>query len=1547
MNKKSQATNSWKDGLNKDLNPVVTPNTVLTDNLNGTFITYNGNELVLQNDMGNVKSTELSDGFYPIGVQEYGDIIYIVSIKQKNIYKITANVTYTDENRKDIIDELIEATGLSERKVLSLLDGTLYIDSNTTLESVVSALNDLSYVRITYIDPNVPVNQFEVGSFPSLPDNIEEEDEHPMQYKYRPFRNLVVNGDPTDFSTSYLSGYEKTNPVSIEVQPSYDGSVNLILTDGKNKPRIINSGFAVTSNGKGKLTKRNQNQHTNYYDEDYVDELTTLINTSIYFTTVDLGILDENNKYTSGVQQGGQLKGGNYTFYFRLGDEDGNKTDIVCESGIVSVFKGNPGNPRTISGTLYNEVTDKLISLTLNNIDTSYSRIYVSYTREYSDANGFRLVEAIEILEPFKIFGSNQVVTISGVEQTQEISVEELNILYYTVSSAKAITQQQNMLFLGNVTTEQADSSQLQELSYNVEITIEQDGDGIGSVSPFNYETSDGSEYYDPQNIYYKLGYWPDELYRLGIVYIKADGTNTQVFNLKGCSFSKINDSNQKNGHLSVEKNETNVSDGVFIDNSEQLDNIAGVFKTPDVNVLQPGNIWPLYFTAYISEYLAYKLSKLGIVGYFIVRQKRIPITICQGFGVGIDKYSYIPMLYYQGRYVAESFVTRNTDDEKTSRLLTYSNFSLNGDETSVKTNAGFYVYIHYYVTRINWLLSVLNVWEQHYVIYVIGPKDNNLDHVYWKYDTTNRQEGLKKASDWYKEKYDGKTLDIHEKSSMTWNASRIDTNENNESYKKERAISEAQSGGYGLLSVEAMTNPQLQSVLCGTEFTIDPINQCDLGRCGQMFMAKDYASTKKSSFTGKLVYMPSGTAVKWIDNVGFSNQVGDAANISNFGFLEELNDDANADNVIRGMYTPYIAVVTENLEPNYLYNIRLKHDDTYKLDFKARSNDNSEYYAVTNKIPLKDCVNIYRGDCFSSTVTVRMNRNFVDQTVPTADRILIEDAWQKYYKGYSNISYSDDDDKSEYTQWDNINLADVNTVSLGEWVTFKCLSNTNIGLRSEDTSNTTEMAIFGNSRSFYPLVSASTATGMKLEESTLLNSGYNATVGRKRNILKLKTPYDKNEFTNRILFSNISVTDSFTNGYRTFQGVSYKDYTKQYGSIVKLLPLKSDLFCVFEHGISIIPINEKALMQTTTEQTIHIYGHGVLPEQMTIVSQDFGSIWADSVIRTPIGIYGVDTSAKKIWKFTSNEGLQCISDMKMQRFLNDNINLNLVRQVELGVTNVKTHYNNYKGDVMFTFYNNDKIWNICYNERQDLWVTRYDWYPLHSANINNSFYSFDVQNPQPIWKHGRSGIDNQMLPTKWYNTQHPFEFEFVVTEPMGLHKIFENLAIISNNVQPKELEFELIGDAYLFNKARIYHDCTNIYGDTENDVPYEIDSSKFTKDLYSTSTFSPIFYNATVNYDKVLDTYTLVVNQECKNVETYGRRLGNIQYKEDCWYTNIEPLCYNKNLKDSTVTTYSTSDEFAETKLRDKWVKVRVKYTGDQLATIHAIMMSQNISYA
>ena len=58
------------------------------------------------------------------------------------------------------------------------------------------------------------------------------------------------------------------------------------------------------------------------------------------------------------------------------------------------------------------------------------------------------------------------------------------------------------------------------------------------------------------------------------------------------------------------------------------------------------------------------------------------------------------------------------------------------------------------------------------------------------------------------------------------------------------------------------------------------------------------------------------------------------------------------------------------------------------------------------------------------------------------------------------------------------------------------------------------------------------------------------------------------------------------------------------------------------------------------------MYGAGVLQNQVTVISPDFGSIWQESIIRTPIGVYGVDTYAKKIWRVTYNNSFETISDL-------------------------------------------------------------------------------------------------------------------------------------------------------------------------------------------------------------------------------------------------------------------------------------------------------------
>lgn len=76
-----QATNTFNKGLQLDTHPIVQGNDTLSDCLNGTLITMNGNEVVLQNDMGNrrVDNAYLPAGYEPVGIKEYGGIIYVAA----------------------------------------------------------------------------------------------------------------------------------------------------------------------------------------------------------------------------------------------------------------------------------------------------------------------------------------------------------------------------------------------------------------------------------------------------------------------------------------------------------------------------------------------------------------------------------------------------------------------------------------------------------------------------------------------------------------------------------------------------------------------------------------------------------------------------------------------------------------------------------------------------------------------------------------------------------------------------------------------------------------------------------------------------------------------------------------------------------------------------------------------------------------------------------------------------------------------------------------------------------------------------------------------------------------------------------------------------------------------------------------------------------------------------------------------------------------------------------------------------------------------------
>lgn len=170
MSRETQV-NSFNDGLNKDLNPLLTPSTVMTDCLNGTIVTYNGNEFALQNDLGNYKFEHgsLKEGFVPVGIKEHANVLYIISYNpisneveigsfpsSKTIFKSEINNDSRSVEIK-LEDGFNEYTELSKNSQLTLLSdlsedfklnpGDMYIlerDSGGNYDEDLDALNNIN-----------------------------------------------------------------------------------------------------------------------------------------------------------------------------------------------------------------------------------------------------------------------------------------------------------------------------------------------------------------------------------------------------------------------------------------------------------------------------------------------------------------------------------------------------------------------------------------------------------------------------------------------------------------------------------------------------------------------------------------------------------------------------------------------------------------------------------------------------------------------------------------------------------------------------------------------------------------------------------------------------------------------------------------------------------------------------------------------------------------------------------------------------------------------------------------------------------------------------------------------------------------------------------------------------------------------------------------------------------------------------------------------------------------------------------------------------------
>ncbi len=1251
---------------------------------------------------------------------------------------------------------------------------------------------------------------------------------------------LHEKGELVDFVTDELN-FDLEHPVNIVPQYSYDGSVNLIINDGINTPKLINSRFSATGKNTYEIIDRKGNNDTNIYDQGDQFE----IDTSLYKRVINIPKL-----IYKGVSSGGNLKVGNYHFYIKYSDADGNETDFVAESGLVSVFIGF-GGPDSITTGTKNENSFKTVNFQLTNIDTAYDYLYVYYSRYTAELGENFNTEYIKIDKKFVV--SNQGtcnISINGFEPTKPVTAEDINDSFEIVDAAQAQTTCQNMLFLGNVHKPEIPYKELADLSLHFlpylkdkEYECKFDQNYVVNTSSLGY--------WDSQYIYNYVGYWNNEYYRLGVVYILPNGELTPVFNIRGCTnIKEYNDSLYSNIPL-YSKNERNYinyneTDYQLTSNTDAIvgtaanENVKGVIKfesDKDTDTIHSLDIR-------INDEAMKELKKY-VKGFFFVRQTRIPTILAQGITLGLDQNSYTPTVPTAGglldqlsnsldktyvttsdindvNYVSEGFLSRYSFKFKKKSSSLWSKIgkialiassvvavgaatlftvgaagaliagsSIAGAITAGSVSIGTVMVAAGAVTTSIGLTAgiaggtaiiaagvgiaagaitaaIAGVQEVRYGIGTFSKKklDGRNTKCPSGYKIQELSESRQLGSDFQDR------LIIKDRSKNKIQVILCPDYEVNQAYfnqiftGNEHLIEAAKSQGNNLL-IGHSTN----------YFTQDSVNNYR-----HYYMPNYYDTNSNISGTYKLISVPEDVKCVGLDNLKFRSRAGqaeeawryesvgdeyksekDKSNESEIDDETISNKQTNTD-IVRGIYGAYLGVAntTDKLTPATTVNIYIpKYNPANILKYiQIRMDDNSSYSAITDRIDIAESdeylvtkkslvtndstdfykngyqFSAYRGDCYICQFTHRVIRNFNSPSAPYNDEIVDENSWKSNYNPKKTESY------------EKINLGDVNAVQLGMWVTFKVRSSYNLNIRTLDSSNVDEKQMTGHARGYYPYTPMSTEGTFKIAESHIYNKGFSKSLSDRWNSLLPDVPYIKNWFGTRIMYSDIHINDAYKNGYRVFRKTRSVDYTREYGEIVKLISLNSNLLVVFEHGVAIAPVNQAAVQQSAG-QLVAI--SKVLPEAPTVISDMFGSQWADSVLKVPglTGdskqyVYGVDTIAKKIWR-TDGSTLTCISDLKVQEFLNNNISLGERENTpKLGLRNVKTCYNSYKRDVMFTFYDNtygfqEKVWNLCYNELLDKFITFYSWVPSFMENINNVPFSFNRDTSKWIAKLGVS----------------------------------------------------------------------------------------------------------------------------------------------------------------------------------------------------------------
>lgn len=211
------------------------------------------------------------------------------------------------------------------------------------------------------------------------------------------------------------------------------------------------------------------------------------------------------------------------------------------------------------------------------------------------------------------------------------------------------------------------------------------------------------------------------------------------------------------------------------------------------------------------------------------------------------------------------------------------------------------------------------------------------------------------------------------------------------------------------------------------------------------------------------------------------------------------------------------------------------------------------------------------------------------------------------------------------------------------------------------------------------------TLDGSSLQTYTQLDYNYNS------NYLK--------HFPTRVMWSVHKINGETTDSWGIVPTLNYYDTLGTCGNVEKLISYNDNVYCLQEHGLSILDFNSKSLLDSSTGNPISIYFQESLRLQNnTYFSRNVGTLNKWSVINTKTGFYWIDDTLKSFYRFpASGESLSPL-DLSLSK-------------------GFKTWSNN-----QFAV-KEDNIWKpVVGNQLNDNWIANYDYRNNDIYWMNNKY---------------------------------------------------------------------------------------------------------------------------------------------------------------------------------------------------------------------------------